>query len=61
MAELSDENWFWDLALLCDISHKFNDLNINFKVNRSPFLICLWLSELLKWSWHYFRNSWKML
>jgi len=54
MAELSDENWFWDLALLCDISHKFNDLNINFKVNRSPFLICLWLSELLKWSWHYF-------
>jgi hypothetical protein len=28
VAELSDEKWLWDLALLCDISHYVSDLNI---------------------------------
>jgi hypothetical protein len=27
MAELSDEKWLWDLALLCDISHDLNYSN----------------------------------
>jgi hypothetical protein len=27
VAELSDEEWLWLLALLCDISHHVNDLN----------------------------------
>jgi hypothetical protein len=27
VAECSDEKWLWDLALLCDISHHFNDSN----------------------------------
>jgi hypothetical protein len=27
MAELSDEKWIWDLALLCDISNHVNYLN----------------------------------
>jgi hypothetical protein len=27
VAELSDEKWIWNLALLCDICHHVNDLN----------------------------------
>jgi hypothetical protein len=46
VVELGDEKWLWDLALLCDIRNHVNDLNTNFKVNRTSFLICLGLSEL---------------
>jgi hypothetical protein len=27
VAKLSDKNWFWDLALLCNISYYINNLN----------------------------------
>jgi hypothetical protein len=27
VAELSDEKWLWDLALLCDINHHVNYLH----------------------------------
>jgi hypothetical protein len=48
VAELSDEKWLWDLALLCDTSHHLNVLNTKLKVNRNSFLTCLRLYELLK-------------
>jgi hypothetical protein len=61
VAEFSDEKWLWDLALLCDTSYHSSELNIRLQMNRSPFLICLGLSELLKRSWKCFGNSWKAL
>jgi hypothetical protein len=32
VAELSDEKWLLNLALLCDISHNLNDLNTKLQV-----------------------------
>jgi len=60
VAELGDEKWLWDLALLCVIIHQYYWIP-DFKVNRTLFLICLGVSELLKWSWKYFGNSLKTL
>jgi hypothetical protein len=37
VAELSDENWPWDLALLCDISHHINDLNTKVQGQQTHF------------------------
>jgi hypothetical protein len=34
VAELGDEKWLWDLALLCDISHHINDLNTKFQAQQ---------------------------
>jgi hypothetical protein len=48
VAELGNEKWHWDLALLHDISHHVNDLIPNSKVNRNSFLMCLGMSQLLK-------------
>jgi hypothetical protein len=44
VAELSDENWLGDLALLCDINRQLNKLNIKFQSKWKQILICLWLS-----------------
>jgi hypothetical protein len=37
VAELSDEKWLWDLALLCDISHYVNYLNNKLKGQQKLF------------------------
>jgi hypothetical protein len=31
VAKLYDKMWLWYLALLCDISHRLNDLNTRFQ------------------------------
>jgi hypothetical protein len=31
VAECTDEKWLWDLAFLCDVSHRVNDLNTKFQ------------------------------
>jgi hypothetical protein len=49
VADLSDEKWLSDLALLCDISHHVNG---KCQTTRSTetHLICLGLSELFELS-----------
>jgi hypothetical protein len=47
VAELSDEKWLSDLALLCDICHHVNNFNTKLQGQQISFLICLGLSEFL--------------
>jgi hypothetical protein len=42
VAELSDEKWLWDLALLCDISHHVNDLNIKLPRSTETHFLYVW-------------------
>jgi hypothetical protein len=42
VAELSDEKWLWNLALLCDISHHVNDLNIKLQAQQRPISDMFW-------------------
>jgi hypothetical protein len=58
VAEFGDEQWLWDLALLCDTSHQLNTiLRGQQKLNFDMFGVLRAFDMNLK----LFRERWKML